>query len=414
MKKLFSMCLLILILAPILSAEPVLTLEICHELALKANANLLQSRLDAEKTGLTLKQSYSELYPSVSGRLSASTSRSDNAGVTVDNSGYTLSATINQNIFYPGLFSALKAAKFSEEIAGLNVNEAVQVLRSSVINLYYSILASDELIAVYRENIRFADENLKRIRTMYELGSRTESDLLKIEVQKGQFQTQLLTEDQRNGSLRRQLNILLGRNPSEILVLQPVKTEISELPDIETARQLMVENNSSLLSLKKQIEIQNINVKIKRESYLPTVSGNYSYSYRDDDTGTLKSNSVGLSASIALFSGFSRSTEIQKAEIDLKRLELQWDSTVREYLSNLEGLYETLKTYKKMYAIHEISLRSAQRDYDLITRQVEIGSGTILDQLDAQLSVLSSESRLVESRYNTKITQAQINQLLGM
>jgi len=414
MKKIFSLCLLILIMTPLLQAESVLTLEACQELAFKANANLLQSRLDAEKTGLTVKQSYSELYPSVSGRLSASTSRSDNAGVTVDNSGYTLSGTINQNIYYPGLFSALKAAKFSEEIAGLNLNEAKQVLKSSIINLYFSILASDELIAVYRENIRFAEENLKRVRAMYELGSRTESDLLKIEVQKGQFETQLLTEEQRNGSLRRQLNILLGRNPLDAVILQPIEPEIAELPGIEEARKLMIESNPSLLALKKQIEIQKINIKVKRENYLPTVSGNYTYSYRDDDTGALKSSSVGLSASIALFNGFSRSTEKQKAEIDLKRLELQWESLVKDYLSNLEGLYSTLETYRKMENIHEISRRSAQRDYELVTRQLEIGSGTILDQLDAQLSVLSSESRLVETRYNTKITEAQINQLLGM
>lgn len=414
MKKKFSLCLSILILTSFLWAESVLTLEACQKLAFSANANLLQSRLDAEKTGLTVKQSYSELYPSVSGRLSASTSRSDNAGITVNNSGYTISGTINQNIYYPGLFSALKAAKFSEEIAGLNLNEATQVLKSSVINLYFSILASDELIAVYHENIRFADENLKRVQTMYELGSRTESDLLKIEVQKGQFETQLLTEEQRNSSLRRQLNVLLGKSPLEKIVLQPVKPEISPLPDIEKARNLLVENNPSLLALKKQIEIQKINIRIKQESYLPTVSGNYTYSYRDDDTGTLQSNTIGLSASIALFNGFSRSTEKQKAEIDLKRLELQWDSMVRDNLSDLEGLYNTLETYRKLENIHEISLRSAQRDYDLVSRQLEIGSGTILDQLDAQLSVLASESRLVETRYNTKITEAQINQLLGM
>jgi outer membrane protein TolC len=414
MKKIFLLAVFILILTPLLWAESVLTLDDCQERAFKANSNLLQSRLDVDKTGLTVKQRYSDLYPSVSGRLSTNASWSEKSGVKVDNNGYTLSGTVNQNIYYPGLFSALKAAKFSEEIAGLNLREAMQVLKASVINLYFSILASNELIAVYGENIRFAEENLKRVRIMYELGSRTESDLLKIEVQKGQFETQLLTEEQRNSSLRRQLNILMGQNPMEAFVLQPIKPAVSELPDIETARKHMIDNNPSLLTLKKQIEIQKINIKIRQESYFPTVSGNYTYSYSDDDAGKLTSNSVGLSASIQLFNGFNRSTEKQKADIDLKRLELQQESLIRDNLSTLEGLYQTLETYRKMEKIHEISLRSAQRDYDLVSRQLEIGSGTILDQLDAQLSVLSSESRLVETRYNTKITEAQINQLLGM
>jgi outer membrane protein len=394
-------------------ATPALTLDECQKMAVQANSDVLLARLEAEKSGLTVKQSYSDLYPSVSGRLSTSYSHTDNTFITTENSGYTLSGTVSQNIFYPGMISGLKAAKFSEEVAGLNVQEALSVLESSIVNLYFSILASSEMIATYQENIRFAGENLKRIKSMVELGLRTESDRLKVEVQKGQFQTQLLQEEQKNSNLKRQLNILIGRDPAEELILQPIEPEPSALPDLQTARKHLVEHNFSLLALEKQMELQRINRKIKKETYLPTVSGNYSYSYRDDDAGTQKSNTVGLSANLTLFDGFRRKTETQKADIDIKRLEIQYKNTVDALYSRLEELYQTLKTYRKMEAIQEMNLKSAQRDYELITQQVEIGSGTILDQLDAQISVLTSESRLVEARYNTKITEARIKQLLG-
>jgi len=396
-----------------IQAAPLMTLSKCQEQALRANGDLLQQRLETEKTGLTVKQSYSDLYPSVYGRVSTSYSHTDNSIVTTDNSGYTLSGTVSQNVFYPGLFSGLKAAKFSEEAAGLNLQDAISLLEASVIQYYYSILASDELIAVYKENIRFADENIKRVQSMVELGARTESDLLKVKGQKGQFQSQLLSEAQRNRSLKRELNLLMGQDPAQELRLQPMSPEPASLPDIQDARNLVKKSNFSLLALEKQIELQKLNVKIKKESYLPTVSGDYTYSYRDDDGGKVQSNTLGLSANISLFEGFRRNTEKQKAEIDLKAMQIRYNNAVDDLFARLDELYHTLKTYNELTEIHEISLASAKRDYELVTQQVELGSGTILDQLDAQLSVLASESQLVEARYNTKITEAHINQLLG-
>ncbi len=405
--------LILVCIAGWVKAAPFMTLNECQEQALHANGDVLQARLEAEKTGLTVKQTYSDLYPSVYGRVSTSYSHTDNSIITTENSGYSLSGTVSQNMFYPGLFSGLKAAKFSEEVAGLNLQDAASLLETSVINYYFSILASNELIAVYTENIRFAEENIKRVQSMVELGARTESDLLKVKVQKGQFESQLLSEEQRNRNLKRDFNLLMGRNPAEALILQPMNPEHKALPDIQEARDIIKKSNYALLALEKQIELQKINVKIKKESYLPTVSGDYSYSYRDDDAGTVKSNTLGLSASISLFEGFRRTVNTQKAEIELKAMKIRYDNKVDDLTGRLEELYQMLETYRKLTEIHTLSLESASRDYELVTQQVELGSGTILDQLDAQISVLQSESQLVEARYNTKITESQIIQLLG-
>jgi outer membrane protein TolC len=94
-------------------------------------------------------------------------------------------------------------------------------------------------------------------------------------------------------------------------------------------------------------------------------------------------------------------------------MQIRYENTVADLFARLDELYQTMKTYRELTEIHEISLASAKRDYELVTQQVELGAGTILDQLDAQLSVLASESQLVEARYNTKITEAHIDQLLG-
>ena len=75
--------------------------------------------------------------------------------------------------------------------------------------------------------------------------------------------------------------------------------------------------------------------------------------------------------------------------------------------------YTFYETYIKLIEIKEIELKSAKRNLELVTQQYQIGSSTILEQMNAQLSVLNAESTLVKSKYSKKIIEVQIQELIG-
>ena len=125
------------------------------------------------------------------------------------------------------------------------------------------------------------------------------------------------------------------------------------------------------------------------------------------------SNSVGISASIPIFDGFKKSKDVQKSKLDVDKIDLEITQAKQDLRKTLASYYASLETYNSLISIQEKNLSSAQKDFELVTRQYELGLVTILDQMNAQTSVLTAKSNLVKLKYSRKITESQIVQLIG-
>lgn len=398
-----------------LNAGEVLDLDACIAIAEKKNPGLQQSAYGLESSQLNTKDAYNALLPGASLTLSSALSGADLQNVDLIPGGdgsFSYNAGISQTIYTPGLMPNLKIAKLNEENSRLQLSAIKDVVRTTVANLYYSILSSKALIRVYDENIRLADENIKKIRTMYELGTRTESDVLKSEVQKGNFVTQQVNEQQNLMALKRSLNLTLGRQPDMELLLVEAGTEAAEMPDLKEALGLLKRNNPELQQAKLQKEMSELSVAAAKQGYLPSVSANYSYNGVEFDEG-LDHSSIGISASVNLFNRFHTKSNIQRERIKVKQAEVSWRDQLREKEKELSDLYTRSRTFDELIRINETTLESSQRDLEIVMQQYQIGSSTILDQMNAQLSVLNAQSNLVKLKYSKKILEAQINQLTG-
>ncbi len=384
-----------------------MSLNDCIELAIKNNPTLENSKLEVEKSNINTKKAYSYLYPSVG--LSANSSASESGDWEA---GWNVGGSVSQSIFNPGLFSGIKQVKATEKMYQINYDGVASLIRENVSNYFYQILSSENLINVYEENILVAQKNLKKIRNMYELGANTESDVLKAEVQKITFESQLLQEKQNKLGLTRSLNLLMGRDADVNLLLKESIANEPKIPSIVKAKELLFKNDFDLLALYKQKQIQQLSLKISKESYLPSISASYSYSKGENHGIETNNNSISLNAGVSIFNGFKRKQSVEYEKINLKSVQVK----IREKKQILEQIlvqyYTSLETYTKLIEMKGIELKSAKRDLELVTQQYQIGSSTILEQMNAQLSVLNAESSLVKSKYSKKIIEVKIQTLI--
>jgi outer membrane protein len=167
--------------------------------------------------------------------------------------------------------------------------------------------------------------------------------------------------------------------------------------------------------LKQSFKSQEILLKIAKEAYLPSLSGYYSYSRSDQwsNGADLASNQVGLRASLDLFNGFYKNQSVQKEKLNLEKSQIELEAKQRELTAQLTNLYTSLQTYNSLITIDEKNVESSRRDLELVTARYAVGASTILDQMNAQASLLQSQSNLVKAKYSRKIVEAQIKQLLG-
>jgi len=213
-------------------------------------------------------------------------------------------------------------------------------------------------------------------------------------------------------SYLRTMNVMLGRDPRVEFDVVDIDVENIEIPDYEDARNMMLQDNPQFGSAVLQEKVSKVIVSASKEAFLPSVSGSYSHngSY---DPAVSASNSVGLTASWTLFNGLSRRENIQQSKLQLEQAQINVDNTVRLLDQQLSDYYTQFETYTAMVDINERRLESAKSAYDIVNQQYELGKATILDRMQAQITVLSAESTLVEAKYSRKMVEAEILKLIN-
>ena len=94
-------------------------------------------------------------------------------------------------------------------------------------------------------------------------------------------------------------------------------------------------------------------------------------------------------------------------------MKIELNESERELTQQLADLYTSLETYTEMMIIQQKNIKSAQRDLKLSSERYAVGASTTLDQMDAQASLLESQSSLLKIQYSRKIVEAEVKQLLG-
>ena len=87
------------------------------------------------------------------------------------------------------------------------------------------------------------------------------------------------------------------------------------------------------------------------------------------------------------------------------------------YLNDLrvqvELIRKSIMNYSEIIPINQDVVSSAEEDLKVAQERYSIGSATILEVLDAQVSVVRARSSLIRTKYDAYIQQANLKALLG-
>ena len=173
--------------------------------------------------------------------------------------------------------------------------------------------------------------------------------------------------------------------------------------------------------MSNQITSSELSENIAKGARLPNISASSNVSGSSDNLNDALTNStneqkrinMGLSISIPIFSGNSISTRIQKAKIAVDKQESEYLTQLEDLSVQLEDYLDHLNNYIEVIPINETVVESAEEDLKLSQVRYSQGSTTILEVLNAQVSVVQARSSLVRSKYDAFIQQANLKALLG-
>jgi outer membrane protein TolC len=333
---------------------------------------------------------------------------------------WSYNVTASQSLLDVSQFSQVLSARASVRATRHSFEATRQAIAYQVKFQFYELLKSVKLAEVSKQAQELSQDELNRARALFEVGSVAKGDVLKAEVRLSQSMLDLIAAENRVKLERSRLAKFMGL---------PVETDIQiaedlggESPGVNLSGALEAANarRPDLMATRESRTGARRNALASRASRLPSLSGSVQYSWSDNsfpetmaDHERNYSWNMRLGLSLPIFDGFMTIANIRQAKAraaiadnQLRDAELQVALDVKEAMLTIEEATERIKVSKS-------GLASAEEDYRLSREKYDLGSGTILELLDAQVSLSRARSSYVDALASLREAEALFERATG-
>ncbi|MFO7889642.1 MAG: TolC family protein [bacterium] len=418
--------------------EKELTVNECVEIALQQNPDIIMSEFSFKIAGKNVTTSLANLLPSIDANLSYYHSvRGPSSRLMIDprtgipvpvqpneikSWSSNVDLSVNETIFNGGyniynIKRAIAAKKSSKYNLKLTKQNTILVVKER----YYNLLKAEKLLEVAEETLKSSEESYKRAQVLFEVGKAPKSDVLKAKVQLENDRLSLITAQNDLSVARASLNHVLGFD-----VNKKIKgIEKLDIPEYSIEYEDVVNNASqyhpSLLKNEFDLKVSGASVGMAVSSFLPSIRAYYSYSWSNSNLNEINSIwdtdyrwYLGVGLSMPIFQGLSRVAEVSKAKLNRLSQNKKLEQVKRNVALEAQQSYFYLKQAKKKISVTRETVESAEEDLRLNKEKYRLGSGTMLDLLNAQVSYSQAKSDYIQSLYDYKYAIARVEKAMGV
>ena len=401
------------------------TLRNCIDYALEHNITIRRNRINVESTQEDVKTAKADFLPSLSGNISQRiVNRPNNTSGTIisgDNITTSESKTSYNGSYgidaswtvYNGSkrVNTVKQQQLNSRMAELTVDQSENSIEENITQLYVQILYSAEAVKVNESTLEVSRKEFERGQQLFDAGSIASSDLAQLEAQVSNDNYQLVTAQTTLQNYKLQLKQLLELDgdfemdlflpqldDSSVLIPLPTKDDV-----YQTALNLRPEIESGKLN----IEASDMNIKIARAGYIPTLSlsagigttnanGNdFSFSEQVKNWN----NSIGLTLSIPIFDKRQTKSTINKAKLQMQTSQLDLMDEQKTLYKTIESLWLSANSAQQQYVAATQKLKSTQASYALVSEQFNLGMKNTVELLTEKSNLLSAQQETPQAKY---------------
>lgn len=334
---------------------------------------------------------------------------------------FTGGVAINYTVF-DGLGRKYNYERLRENY-NLTELEARRVIENSILNIfavYYDVARLTQNVNSQKETIDISRRRLQRAQYGYDYGQNTQLDVLNAEVDYNNDSITFLNLRLELENVKRDLNVLLGREVSINFVVDTTIRYMDGLYREELMDHALLQN-VTILQNEGLLRSTEYDVKVNRSSLIPNLGLRASYNYNDrfnDPTSFFKhQTSLGptLNANLTwnIFDGGTTKVRMQNARIAVQNQEvakLQNEQILRRNVENAWAFYDNalfvLEAEKK-------NLRTNQLNFERTAEQQKLGLITSIEFRQAQLNLLNAQVNYNQAKYSAKTAELALLQISG-
>ena len=428
------------------------SLKQCIEYAWMNNLDVRQFVLNSESSSIDLKQSKSNILPS----LSANAGQNYQFGRSIDRftnqfSNQTIRSnnfSLNANLLLFGGFQTqnnIKLANATQKAAQENIYNIKNQIALNVANAFLQAIQSEENIKNLNFQVETTKQRVIKAQKMVDAGTADLSSLLSLKAQLANEQYNVVTAiNAKNASMLNLKTLLQMGNDKDLNLSMPVVSMdiISNAFSVNELYQIALENMPQIKSAMLQNEAAKYQTRTTQGSMFPTIalfgslSTVYSQSAQIYSNPTIVGSQIigytqngseavvqptfsyqistkafnkqisdnlgqgaGISLSWNIFNAFQVQNQIQKAKINEALSDLNLLKVKNNLLNEINS---AMNGYNAAKAKHDAAMNNVEAQkmsFDYIQKRFDAGVTNSYDFIQSKNNLLQSQSNEIQARY---------------
>lgn len=286
------------------------------------------------------------------------------------------------------------------------------VLRTT--EVFYAAAAAADIARAADQRLERARQQLSVAQTRLELGTVTQSDVLRAELELGNAEVAVLDAQAALRNTRLELGRQVGLAEAVGTVPAALPERAPELPGTETLIAIAEGSAPSVTAAEMTLRSRRAERLAAYTPYLPTLrlTGGYDW-FSFDWPPRDQSWSLRLVASLPVFNGFQREGAVQRAAAAERLAQARArDARIAARVS-VEGAVADIASAEQRVRIADRAVGLAREDLRVVEERYGIGMVTILELQTSQVALSDAEVAAVRARQMLGTAVARLQSILG-
>ena len=421
-RKRISLCFLmffssLLLVHPALSADAVsedrgLTLEKCIAIALENHPDLAVGMGTVDSLSARITQAAAS--GRTQGSLSPSYSYSKADGGS-EQGQYSTSLTLNQSVYDWGKRDLkIGQARLNRDASLADVERARDSVVRSVAAAYYQFNRSERSVKIAKERLVNYETRLKWAKDFYAVGSKPKIEVSAAELDLANARLSLVSALAQGRTSVAQLASSMG-------VPEIISVDLSDrlafqkhAVVLDEALERAMQNRPDLKSELLRVEGVKQALALAQKGMTPDLNASAGYSLAGKTDPTEKKDwRPQMGISIPLWDGGLTKAQAAQARADLAVSEAKFEGLRQGVILSVRESYVALSEAQEGVAVALEAQRYAKERLDLAMGRFRAGVGNSLEVSDAIESFANSQNSVVQSLYDSKIAQLNLEYAIG-
>ncbi len=371
-----------------------------YQQALKNDPQLKSAEANYRAGSEDLPQARAGLLPQAS--LTADTRKIDTDTAEYNNHGYTVSLT--QPVFDASAWFTFKQGQILTEQALTQFELAQQSLIQRTVEAYLGVLNADSQLETALAQERAIKRRLDQVNAQFEVGLIASTD---VQEAQATYDNALVTRISAQGDLDNSyeaLERLSGESYQRVASLSPdypIAAPVPAAPQEWLAKAW--QSNLSLKIARYGSESARRAAQAARSDHLPVLSLTAGHDY---DSGNLsfddqsKTDSIGLTLSVPLYSGGATESRSRQLQYSLQQAQFDEEDALRNVTQTTRSLLRNLNTNALRVDALKQSIRSSELALKATEEGYRVGTRNVVDVLQAEQQLYSAKRDYASARFD--------------